>query len=379
MVRVGGTAVNVGAPGQGFAVVATARVSAPAIQVPGGLSFTSTCVGTAALADLNVCNTGSAALLVSGISSSNAAFQVQNPSAGFPVTVGPNACFPFQVRLTPTSEGPQSATLAIASNDPETPSVAVSATGAGTQKDIRVTGSTAFGVVSAWGPGEKRLAVCNIGQCPLAVSGAAIGCPDFSLVASPLPATLAPSACVDLTIGFTPTVPGPKSCQLQITSNDPDTPVVTRTLSARTPPALSLHAGLADAHGAFGNVAGKGSTIEFDFVNPVGPKLAFDLRLGRSHFDGAGTAPDTSVWKLATNAKYTFNPGDPLRVFVNAGPDLFHFDPGAFEAGFNLGLGLNFPVGKRFSFEGTYNYNRALTAAPDLEFSQFMLGLLVSF
>ena len=378
MVRVGGTAVNVGAPGQGFAVVATARVSAPAIQVPGGLSFTATCLGTAVLADLNVCNTGSADLLVSGISSSNAAFQIQNPSPGFPVAVGPNACFPFKVGFTPASEGPQSATLAIASNDPETPSVSVAAAGTGTQKDIRVTGSTAFGVVSAWGPGEKTLAVCNIGQCPLAVSGAGISCPDFSLVANPLPATLAPSACVDLTIGFTPTLPGPKSCELQITSNDPDTPLVTRTLSARTPPALSLHAGFADAHGTFGNVAGTGSTIELDFMNPVGPNLAFDLRVGRSRFDGAGGSSDTRVWKVAANAKYTFNPGDPLRVFVNAGPDLFHFDPGAVEAGFNVGLGLNVPVGKRFSFEGTYNYNRALTASPDLAFSQFMLGLLVS-
>jgi hypothetical protein len=37
--RVGGTVVNVGAPGQGFAVVATARVSAPAIQAPGSVSL----------------------------------------------------------------------------------------------------------------------------------------------------------------------------------------------------------------------------------------------------------------------------------------------------------------------------------------------------
>lgn len=377
--RVGGTAVNVGAPGQGFAVVATARVSAPEIQVPGGVNFAATCLGSTVLADLNVCNTGSADLLVSGISSSNAAFQVQNPSAGFPVKVGPNACFPFRVAFTPTAEGPQSATLTIASNDPETPSVAVAATGTGTQKDIRVTGSTAFGVVSAWGPGEKALAVCNIGHCSLTVSGATINCPDFSVVANPLPATLAPGACVDLSIGFTPALPGPKTCQLQITSNDPDTPVINRTLSARTPPALSLHAGLADAHGPLANVAGTGSTIEVDFMNPVGPKLAFDLRLGRTRLDGVGTAPDTKVWKLAANAKYTFNPADPLRVFVNGGPDLFHFDPGAFEAGFNVGLGLNLPAGKRFSFEATYNYNRALTASPDLAFSQFMLGMLTSF
>jgi len=34
---------------------------------------------------------------------------------------------------------------------------------------------------------------------------------------------------------------------------------------------------------------------------------------------------------------------------------------------------------ERFSFEATYNYNRAITASPDLAFSQFLLGLLVSF
>ncbi len=242
-----------------------------------------------------------------------------------------------------------------------------------------MTGSTAFGVVSAWSPQTRTLAICNVGQCPLTVSGATIGCPDFSLVASPLPATLASSACVDLEVEFTPTVPGPKTCQLQITSDDPDTPVVSRTLSARTPPALSIHAGWVKAHGSFGNTAGSGSSIDLDFVNPVGPHLAWDLRVGRSRFDGKAGQPDTTVWRLGANAKYTFNPADPLRVFVNGGPDMYHFDPGAFEAGFNVGLGLNLRAGKRFSFEAAYNYNRALTASPDLEFSQLMAGLLVSF
>ena len=92
-----------------------------------------------------------------------------------------------------------------------------------------------------------------------------------------------------------------------------------------------------------------------------------------------GYAPDTRVWRLGANAKYTFNPAAPLHVFVNGGPDLYHFDPGAFEGGFNLGLGLNLPAGKRFSFEATYDYNRALTASPDFPFNQVMLGMLVSF
>ena len=378
-IRVGGAAVNVGAPGQGFAVVATARVSAPAIQVPGGVAFAPQCLASSALADLNVCNTGSADLIVSGIASSNPQFSVLVPSAGYPVTVAPSACFPFKASFAPTAQGPQTATFTISSNDPETPAVAVTASGSGTEKDIAVTGSTAFGVVSAWSPGERTVTACNVGQCPLTVTSATIDCADFTLSGNPLPKTLAPAACTDLTIEFTPQLPGPKSCQLQVASNDPDTPLVTRTLTARTPPAFSIHAGLVDAHGAFGNVAGTGSTLDLDFVNNVSAKLAFDLRLGRARFDGVNSAADFKVWRLGANAKYTFNPGDPLRLFVNLGPDLYHFDPGSFEAGFNVGVGVNLPAGKRFSFEAAYDYNRAITASPDLAFSKFMLGLLISF
>jgi hypothetical protein len=199
------------------------------------------------------------------------------------------------------------------------------------------------------------------------------------LIASPLPATLAAAACVDLTVAFTPLLPGPKSCQLDITSDDPDTPVVTRMLSAKTPPSLSVHAGWVASHGALASLADDGSSFELDFTNPVRTDLAWQLRLGHSRFDGAAGQPDTKVWRLGVNAKYTFNPGAPLQVFVNGGPDLYHFVPGSFEGGVNLGVGLHVPAGQRFSFEVTYDYNRALTPSPDLHFSQVMLGMLVSF
>jgi hypothetical protein len=40
---------------------------------------------------------------------------------------------------------------------------------------------------------------------------------------------------------------------------------------------------------------------------------------------------------------------------------------------------LNFPAGQHFSFEAKYDYNRAVTASPDLSFSQIELGMLISF
>jgi hypothetical protein len=352
---------------------------APKIQVPGGADLGDTCVGAHHTGTVNVCNTGKSDLIVAAITSSNPKFAVTVPSSGYPVTISPDFCFPFQVAFNPAATGPQSATLTIPSNDPATPNANVQVTGNGTEPDIRVTGSTDFGVASAWEPAEKTLAVCNTGSCPLSVTAASVGCADFTLINNPFPAAVGPGSCLSLVVRFTPVLPGAKSCALTIASNDPNTPVVSRTLTARTPPFFSLHAGLADPHGALHLIAKQGSALHLDFVYSWKPKWAWDVRAGSSRFDGRAGNPDTDVSTLSVNAKFTFNPAAPVHVFLNGGLGLYHFRPGDFEGGGNLGLGLNVPLGHRFALELTYNYDSAFTATPSLDFSQVQLGLLVSF
>jgi hypothetical protein len=351
----------------------------PQIQVPGNLDLGKTCVGAAGTGTLNVCNTGKSDLIVAAITSSNPRVSVTAPSAGYPVTISHDFCFPFQAVLQPTASGPQTATLTIPSNDPSRPTVMVQVSGEGTEPNVQVTGSTDFGVASAWTPAERTLAVCNTGGCPLSVTSASIGCPDFTLVDNPFPAAVAPGACLDLVARFTPVLPGLKSCTLAIASNDADTPVVNRTLTARTPPFLSLHAGLAEPHGALKSGVRQGSTFHLDFVYPWSPWWAWDVRLGSARFDGRPCCEDVTVSTLAPNAKYTFNPASAVHVFLNGGLGLYHFNPGRFEGGGNLGLGLNVPVGHRFALELTYNHDWAFTGSPTLHFSQVQLGLLVSF
>jgi hypothetical protein len=294
----------------------------------------------------------------------------------YPVTLAPTSCFPFQVTFSPTAPGPQSATLAIPSNDPLAPVVNVTVSGDATEPDVRVTGSTDFGVASAWTPAERTLAVCNVGGCPLAVAAATVGCPDFTLVGSPFPAPVAPGACLDLVVRFTPVLPGPKSCPLTIASDDPDTPAVNLTLTGRTPPFFSLHAGLVEPHGALNGVATLGSTLHLDFVYPWTPNWASDVRLGLARFDGRAGNPDIDLATLAANARFTVNPAAPVHLFLNGGLGLYHFSPGDFEGGGNLGLGLDVPVGSRFAFELAYNYQSAFTASPSLEFSEVQAGLV---
>lgn len=358
----------------------SAVLAEPEIQVPGGVAIGDTCVGATGLGTLEVCNTGTADLIVDPIVSSSPRFAVSVPSSGYPVTIGPGSCFPFQVTFDPIAAGPLAATLTVPSNDPDSPTTPVTVTGEGTEQDVRVTGSGDYGVVSAWGSGERGFAVCNVGTCDLAVSAATLpGCGDFTITSNPFPATLPAGACLDVVVAFTPALSGPKSCTLRVSSDDPDTPDVDVPLTARTPPLFSLHAGRVDSHGALSGAVKDGSTLNLDFVYPFLPRWAWDVRLGLSRFDGQPGLPDVELATLSANARFTINPAAPVRFFLNGGLGLYHFDPGSFEGGGNLGLGLGVPVGPRFVFEATYNYHVVFTPSPNLEYDQMQLGFLVSF
>jgi hypothetical protein len=105
--------------------------------------------------------------------------------------------------------------------------------------DVRVSGSTTFGDVCAGATAEKVVNVCNVGGCNLNVVSAVFDppCTDFTLINNPFPAPVSPDFCAPLTIRFTPTSAGPKSCNLKITTDDPDTPMINLTVTGNTPSA----------------------------------------------------------------------------------------------------------------------------------------------
>ncbi len=360
-------------------VTGTGMECVPQIQVPGDIHLSDYCVDDTKVETLEVCNTGKENLTVSPITSDHPDVTVTPPSSGYPVIISPDFCFPFEVVHTSTGPGPLVGHLTIPSDDPNNPMVEVDITGAGNVPDIRVTGSTDFGITSAWRPEERTVAVCNVGQCDLSVLSATVDCADFSLPDNPFPVTLGVAGCMDLVVQFTPELPGEKICELTITSDDPDTPEVKRTLKGSTPPAISFHTGFTHPYGHLNNVAGIGPTFNLGFVYPFRPRLAWDVRLGYANFDGSGGRVDRDVWSVGANIKYTVNPAAPVQVFLNGGPDLFHFDPGDVQFGFNVGLGLRVPVNKIFSVEATYNYYNAFTASPLLHFDLFQLGFTTSF
>jgi hypothetical protein len=212
------------------------------VRVQGTLEFGAIAVnavgGEPAFKDLEfeVLNVGTLNLIVNSVTCVGAQctdFSVL-PAPATPLTISPNAHVSFVVRFNPTVAGARSAIIRVSTNDPDQPTIDIPANGIGVVPDIRVTGSTEFGNSCAAGA-QQQVSVCNVGASNLNVTGASINCPDFTIVNNPFPAVVSPDSCVGLTIRFTPTSPGEKTCTLTITSNDPDTPSVSLTVHGNVP------------------------------------------------------------------------------------------------------------------------------------------------
>lgn len=204
-------------------------------------NFGDVCVSSFADLNLTISNSGGCTLSVSNITSSNPSqFEVAG-TVSFPLNIAAGGFINVPIRFHPTSFGSKTANITVSSNDPTSPSRVIAVSGNAPSGKIAVTGSTDFGDVCAGPLAEKTIKVCNIGTaCTLNVTSMAFepACSDFTLVNSPFPALVSHDSCLDVAIRFTPTSVGPKSCTLVIRSDDPTTPVVTRTVTANTPAEL---------------------------------------------------------------------------------------------------------------------------------------------
>jgi hypothetical protein len=221
-------------------VVVTGEVGASNINtvIANGGDFGDVCVGSIKDLDLSINNSGACDLIITSILSNSAEFEVPSVVT-FPLTLHPGELGSVPIRFRPTSLGAKFGIITIASNDPALPNIAIPVTGNAPPPDIRVTGSTDFGDVCAGENAEKTISVCNVGSCILDVTSVAFepACDDFIIVNNPFPATVGPGSCQEVVIRFTPTSGGPKSCTLVIRGDDPDTPVISLTVTANTPEA----------------------------------------------------------------------------------------------------------------------------------------------
>ncbi len=192
--------------------------------------------------NLTINNSGSCPLTLTGITSSSTDFTVATVLA-YPVTIEAGDNIDVPIRYQSVNLGPDTGTITINSNAQNDTTLDVNVSGIAPPGDLQVSGSTDFGNVCAGSNAEKILSLCNLGLCNLNVTSVTLedgnggACTDFVLVNNPFatPAPISKDFCAPVTIRFTPTSIGPKQCVIKIVTDDPDTPIVTRTVTGNTP------------------------------------------------------------------------------------------------------------------------------------------------
>jgi len=173
---------------------------------------------------VTVTNTGTAALVISTVTSTNARYTV-SPAAG---TIQPGARITFRITFTPTANSLQNGNIVFAHNAPTVrDTVAVSGTGTGFSINRR---SVAFGNVPVTGTSRDSVVVTNAGAATLTISTVASSNGVFTV--SPAGASIAAGASAKFYITFTPANTTAQSGKVVFThtsSSSPDTVAVTGT------------------------------------------------------------------------------------------------------------------------------------------------------
>ena len=239
--------VDIALSGTGQAVAA-----ANIAVTPPSHDFGSVDVGSTSTPQIiTISNTGTADLVVSSIAltgSDAAEFGVTlGTCANLTPTVSPASNCTVSVTFSPASTGAKSAALGIASNDGDTPNVDVVLSGSGQAvaiANIVVTPvSHDFGDVDVGIVASQTVTIDNTGTAALALDNIAVSDPlaaPFSLLANACANSIlaAGGSCI-LTVEFSPTVTGIENDSFDISSDDPDTPSLTVTVSGNgiAPPA----------------------------------------------------------------------------------------------------------------------------------------------
>lgn len=314
-------------PGVLFEVINLSDLGVPVITVPGNVHFGDVCEGDSVQYKvLEVCNTGSADLQVDVITSDNPDFAVTVPSSGYPVTISPDFCFPFEVSYEPAGGG-DTAILTIPSDDPDRPTIEVTADATIGEGNLVTIMDQDYGDVCLGDAAIQQLTILNDGACDLEVTDASItsGATEFEFATvMSFPFTLQAGESVSADIEFTPQGDvGAASGQVTIDSDDPDTPSKVLSLSGNSPSA-AISTFIANS-GAFADTCAADITDMSLTIENTG---ACPLRIDSVTIAlGANAQPGDFVTPNGNAAGTTVSSGNSVQVPIRFSPSAFDNEP----------------------------------------------------
>ncbi len=215
-------------PGAPFVdVVATAAIGAAKLNtaIANSGSFGNVCVGSFADEPLTINNSGTCPLLISNIIGS-ANFLAPGVLT-YPLLVSAGASIDVEVRFQPSAFGAKAGAITIFSNDPASPNVVnVSGTAPAPKANLIIANTGNFGNVCVGSFVDEPLIVTNSRKCTLTINGIVSSSPEF-IVPEVLsfPLTVAPGGSLPLPVRFQPDSFGPKSGVIELSSDDPASPL----------------------------------------------------------------------------------------------------------------------------------------------------------
>jgi Abnormal spindle-like microcephaly-assoc'd, ASPM-SPD-2-Hydin len=199
-----------------------------ALQAGGMISFPPTLVGATATATLFIANTGTGPGMVTGISGSGSAFQLQGIPL-LPVTIAAGATLPISVIYSPTAISTDSGAINLSFNSGAP--VTINLSGSGTEAvfsyqilstpptSVAAGGTILLADTAVGQTSSLSIRVQNSGNASGTVTTINATGPGFSVSNStPLPTTLAAGASLTFNVNFSPTQPGAATGTLIVNS-----------------------------------------------------------------------------------------------------------------------------------------------------------------
>jgi hypothetical protein len=214
-------------------------VTGPAIAAtPLSLDFGTVEVGTNMTLTTTISNEGDSDLTVSSLSITGSTdFAVNEVSSTTIFTVAPGASVDVLVDYTPGEAGDDAGVLEISSDDPDTSLLSVDIAGSGLVPGPAIAAtplSLNFGTVEVGSSVTLTTTISNKGDSDLTVSDLnKTGSIDFALNGEvpPTPFTVAPGTSVDVPVDYTPEEGGNDAGTLEISSDDPDTSLLSVSIA----------------------------------------------------------------------------------------------------------------------------------------------------
>lgn len=185
---------------------------------PSSLGFGNVQVGSSQTLSATLGNSGASSLTISQAALSGAGFSLSG--IALPLTIGAGQSAGFSVTFSPQSAGAASGNVDFVSNASDS-TLNFSLSGTGVTQGVLTASpsSEAFGSVQVGASANLSETLTNSGGSSLMISAAAASGTGFSLSGLSLPLTLTAGQSTSFTVTFSPTVSGPASGGVSITSN----------------------------------------------------------------------------------------------------------------------------------------------------------------